>query len=255
MRSFLLKMISYPQLLYYLVSPRGVERWAIAEYLCLSRTGNPGRGGTGVGHRGAERWALAVYLCLSRTASRKPKWKQLANITLELGENAKRASQKSQDSGLSNQQSRLGSGRDDSIFVPLLCRRKPPSICLLWRVNIHILLLRCKRDWRPYLLYSSENEVTLKASQGVPAKHRGLGESRGTTSWSQNMTASAEIRDTKCRPVWRHSGMPILNDQKQGEGELAPIRKDAFHFDVRMVRRVHQDFLVFQKYTSIGNSV
>ena len=92
-----------------------------------------------------------------------------------------------------------------------------PSICLLWRVDIHILLLRCKRDWwRLYRLYYTEN-----------SQHRDLSESRWTNcwgaSWSQNTAATTEMWDMNCQSVWRHSRCPSWTVRKQGAGELAAI--------------------------------
>ena len=145
------------------------------------------------------------------------------------GARRKREAAEPEDSGLSNEQSRLGSGREDSTFAP----SSVPSEAV-----VYLSVVKSR-----YSYFAPEVQARLKAVsiiscwergylESVRAEHRGLGESQGTTSWralwSQNMAASAEIRDTKCRPVWRHSGMPILNDQKTRCRWVGPIRTGWF---------------------------
>ena len=71
-------------------------------------------------------------------------------------------------------------------------------ICLLWRVDIHILFLRFKRDWRPYRLYSTENEVISSVQQSASRSQRKLKNSTSwRASWSQITTASTENYETR----------------------------------------------------------
>ena len=83
-----------------------------------------------------------------RTERRIPKLKQQAKtINLELAENEERPSHKSQDSGFPNSKGWVRKRwQHYSSLLPSVeeAWRRPPSICLSWRVDIHILLPRCK---------------------------------------------------------------------------------------------------------------
>ena len=101
-----------------------------------------------------------------------------------------------------------------------------PSICLLWRVDIHILLLRYTRDWwRPYRLYSTEKkrpavsiEVSAKVSELIlDERHDRKIRRLARKCETRNADLSEDV-----------PGCPSWTIRKQGAGELASIRTGCF---------------------------
>ena len=149
---------------------------------------------------------------------------------------------------LSNEQSRLGSGRDDSIFVPLLCRQKPPSICLLWRVDIYILLLRCKRDWRPYILLRTR--LPWKRPGRAPRPRRKSGNYFLTSIMiakhgGQHGNKRHEM-STCLKTLW---DVHLKLSENKVQVSWPQFVRDAFHFDVGTVQRSSPRSHLFSKST------
>ena len=129
-------------------------------------------------------------------------------------------------------------------------------ICLLlWRVDIHILFLRFKRDWRPYRLYSTENEVISSVPQSASRSQRKSKNYLLTSVMIANhdgQHGNTRHEMSTCPKIFWDVRLAV---RKQGAGELAPIRTGCFHFDLQQFypftpKKVNFKFLLqpHQKY-------
>ena len=128
-------------------------------------------------------------------------------------------------------------------------------ICLLWRVDIHILFLRFKRDWRPYRLYSTENEVISSVPQSASRSQRKSKNYFLTSVMIANhdgQHGNTRHEMSTCPKIFWDVRLAV---RKEGAGELAPIRTGCFHFDLQQFypftpKKVNFKFLLqpHQKY-------
>ena len=122
-------------------------------------------------------------------------------------------------------------------------------ICLLWRVDIHILFSWGSSETEGRMDYILLRTRLYHASR---SQHRGLSECQRTTSWraswSQTTTASMEIRDTKCRPVRsQYSGMSVLLSDNKVQVSWPQFVGDVFtltynNFTLSLPRRSISNF-------------
>ena len=128
-------------------------------------------------------------------------------------------------------------------------------ICLLWRLDIHILFLRFKRDWRPYRLYSTENEVISSVPQSASRSQRKSKNyflSSVMIANHDGQHGNTRHQMSTCPKIFWDVRLAV---RKQGAGELAPIRTGCFHFDLQQFypftpKKVNCKFLLqpHQKY-------
>ena len=123
-------------------------------------------------------------------------------------------------------------------------------ICLLLRVDIHILFRRFRRDWRPYRLYSTENEVISSVQQSASRSQRKSKNYFLTSVMIANHgDQHGKLRDTKCRPVRRYSGMSVLLSEKKVQVSWPKFVQDVFTLTynrVHLIFRLHSQGGQFQ---------